>query len=361
MLGFPVGTGQSSVTKEERVRIMKEFADMWFATFGTWPGTAAKGYSVRGGGLVTMLVDSVDPSITTRAGSGSEGEAAFEIALRRLLQADPSAAPEIIKQAQEKKWPPSEGRTELRAAGPSVELFVVWAKANLPAMIRWAEPLDLRKNDLAVKAKGFLMSRVDAATRNRWLTEAKGENEKEDQAVDLLESWALWDPKAALDFAAAAKDARMVASAIRGASWVSWGADNMRHAGLGAVQDFDFFALPEKVRKELVSDWSQYVMEGWGGIDIGETARYGLNFLLRSHYAPPKGLMAFFSGQDVYPDEGGMIDRTFCALRVWAVVKPEEMKAWIATQKDAGMRKALTWLLEHPWGGERKEKAAAKK
>jgi hypothetical protein len=45
-----------------------------------------------------------------------------------------------------------------------------------------------------------------------------------------------------------------------------------------------------------------------------------------------------------------MIDRTFCALRVWAVVKPDEMKKWIATLDDAEMRKALTWLLEHPWG-----------
>jgi len=105
------------------------------------------------------------------------------------------------------------------------------------------------------------------------------------------------------------------------------------------------------VQTELATNWSQFVMEEWGEIDIGETARYGPDFMLRIHYAPRENLIQFFSGYDVYPDEGGMIDRTFCALRVWAVFKPGEMKAWIATLDDADMRKALTWLLEHPWGG----------
>jgi hypothetical protein len=49
------------------------------------------------------------------------------------------------------------------------------------------------------------------------------------------------------------------------------------------------------------------------------------------------------------------IDRTFCALRVWAVIRPNEMRTWIRTMDDEKMRKALTWLLEHPWGRARKE------
>ena len=87
-----------------------------------------------------------------------------------------------------------------------------------------------------------------------------------------------------------------------------------------------------------------------GDIDIGEAARYGLNFLLRTDYAPRENLIKLFSGDDDFSSDSDMIDRTFCALRVWAVVKPKEMKAWIATIKEADMRKALTWLLEHPWG-----------
>ena len=45
-----------------------------------------------------------------------------------------------------------------------------------------------------------------------------------------------------------------------------------------------------------------------------------------------------------------MIDRTFCALRVWAVIRPNEMRTWIRILDDEKMRKALTWLLQHPVG-----------
>ena len=51
-----------------------------------------------------------------------------------------------------------------------------------------------------------------------------------------------------------------------------------------------------------------------------------------------------------------MIDRTFCALRVWAVVQPKEMQTWIDTIKDADLQKALRWLLQNPWGGPSMEK-----
>jgi hypothetical protein len=71
---------------------------------------------------------------------------------------------------------------------------------------------------------------------------------------------------------------------------------------------------------------------------------------LTKGFAPREGLIQFFTGKDVYPAEDGVIDRTFCALRVWAVVRPEEMRMWIGTLKDEKMSKALTWLLDNPWG-----------
>jgi len=107
--------------------------------------------------------------------------------------------------------------------------------------------------------------------------------------------------------------------------------------------------IPEKIRPEATANWSR-LLEVWGDIDIGETARYGVNFLLRTDYAPRARLIRFFSGHDEYPDEGGMIDRTFCALRTWAIVDPKNMKAWIATLNDPEIAKALAWLLAHPRG-----------
>jgi hypothetical protein len=94
-------------------------------------------------------------------------------------------------------------------------------------------------------------------------------------------------------------------------------------------------------------------MEQWDSMDVASAARFGFEYLLRTQYAPRDGLILFFSGQDIYGREDGMIDRTFCALRVWAVTRPEEMRKWIKTVHDAEMRKALTWLFEHPHGGEK--------
>jgi hypothetical protein len=84
-------------------------------------------------------------------------------------------------------------------------------------------------------------------------------------------------------------------------------------------------------------------MEQWDSMDVAGAARFGFAYLRRTNYAPREGLIQFFSGKDIYGGEDGMIDRTFCALRAWAVVRPDEMKKWIATIEDAAMRTALTW------------------
>ena len=95
--------------------------------------------------------------------------------------------------------------------------------------------------------------------------------------------------------------------------------------------------------------WNGDVLEWYGTLDIAAMARHGFDFMRRTNFTPRENLIKFFSGQDGYTDDD-VIDRTFCSLRVWAVVKPKEMKEWIGTIKEADMRKALTWLLDHPWG-----------
>ena len=229
---------------------------------------------------------------------------------------------------------------------------MIWARVDQEGIIRWAGSLDVRKDELAAVAKGLLMSRVDDETRKRWLNDAKSSVAEDNHVEKLLSKWAEWDPKPALDAAVASNDADTINSvAFRGACGLfddqPW---NSSRFGIGVVKNFDVASLPDVLRKDLVGEWGTEIMEQWGDIDIGEAARYGVDFLLRANYAPRDRLVRFFSGHDEYPDEGGMIDRTFCALRVWAVVKPKEMKEWIGTIKEADMRKALTWLLDHPWG-----------
>ena len=91
---------------------------------------------------------------------------------------------------------------------------------------------------------------------------------------------------------------------------------------------------------------------------MAECARWGLRFLLESKLVDPVRLCALYRGYDNYRTDGDIGDRTFCALRVWAVVRPDEMREWIQTQRGEALQSALTWLLEHPWGGPDKEEPA---
>jgi hypothetical protein len=110
---------------------------------------------------------------------------------------------------------------------------------------------------------------------------------------------------------------------------------------------------------DSIEDW-YVIMEQWDTISTSEAARFGFKLLTLTGYAPREGLIRFFSGEDIYAGEDGMVDRTFGALRIWAVMNPSEMRTWISEVEDAEMRKALTWLLEHPWGGPRKPSKAGK-
>ena len=79
------------------------------------------------------------------------------------------------------------------------------------------------------------------------------------------------------------------------------------------------------------------------------TARFGLRTMLQDKVVPREELIRMYDGREGSSDDA-INDRTFCALRMWAVVKPDEMREWIRTVEGEDMQKALTWLLEHPWG-----------
>ncbi len=353
---FAFGVDESALPREERVRLMKEFMDVWLDAFGTWPGHGTYGsdYSADPHGLVAAGFEVPADELRHRSfpNDGVDEAAAFEIGMRRWLEKEPGAALEIIKKVGEKKWRPSGSSSQHLNDGPSLELLMVWAKADLPAMIRWVDSLDILKDDVAAQAKGFLMSRVEAGTRNRWFADVKPAQAGQDRSEALLSGWAGWDPKAALDAAIATKDPDTIWSVAQKGAYGPFNDQpwNSSHFGIGVIKDFEVARLPKVLLKEVIAEWGIAIMEQWGDIDIGEAARYGVDFLLRTNYAPRKYLIKLFSGDDKFSSDSDMIDRTFCALRVWAVVKPREMKAWIATIKEADMRKALTWLLEHPWG-----------
>jgi len=354
--GFPLGVQYSSLSRKERLPILREFADRWFRAFGTWPAAPRDSLNAFFEGAYRF------PDRLQRAFemSGAELRNAsdvdhhalgFEIRLRRWLVETPAEAPQVMAAAYGKDWPARPGASYGRSSEPSNELLMLWARADQPGMIRWVEPLDIRKDNLAPNAKGLLMSRIDAATRERWLADAKSANPDDDHRAALFQAWAAWDPGAAFAMAIATGDASLCMHLSNQAAYGPWHGypSNTSRFGLGFLRTFDFAKLPKSIHDALLED-AYSLMELWGGVDTAAAARFGFDYLQRTNYAPREGLIRLFSGEDLYPDEGGMIDRTFCALRVWAAVKPGEMETWIATIEDAEMRKALRWLLKNPWG-----------
>jgi hypothetical protein len=336
----PLGVEQSSLPKEDRVRMMKEFADTWFAAFDTWPRRRDQDKYSSFESLDDLryaLGQSLEGLRSYVQNAGLHQGLRLEVGMRRWLELEPEAAPKIVS----------------LVPAPPTELLMVWARRDLPGMIRWAETLDLQTDDLAVTARAFLMSRVDAQTREHWIRDVK--SKVPDMTVRLLEDWAGWDPRAAMPLAVASGNPEAVEGVSVRAAYGPFRDQpyNSSHYGLGFIQGFDLASIPEPLHKEVISEWGITIMEQWGDIDIGEAARYGLDFMLRNNYAPRANLIELFSGNDKFASDSDMIDRTFCALRVWAVVRPGAMKEWIATQKDPEMRKALTWLLHNPWGGEK--------
>ena len=354
LVRFGTGVEQSSLSRRERVGLMKEFAEEWFARFDSWPGYFR-------GNFRTNYPDSWRDFAypfelpLERLRKFSPGDAHgdggyFEIVMRRWMEAEPKSGAEIIEYVRQTDWSAVAGKTERHAGTPSIELLILWAKGDFLGIVRWADSLDIKKDEIATVARGLLMSRVEPVTREKWLAEARVGGDV-GNTVHLLDEWGKWDPKSALDAAVATNDSETitdVASTVVDGPW-HLTIPNACHYGLEIIKDFDVAKLPEEIRRGIRTHWSQFVMEEWGSIDVAKAAPYGFYFMLATDYAPRDRLMRFFSGHDEYPDEGGMIDRTFCALRVWAVVKPKEMKAWIGTIKEADMRKALTWLLDHPW------------
>lgn len=369
---FPLGVEQSSLPEKERVRIMKEFANLWFANFGTWPGNPTPGawqmqppsdYFYNDPELMqvfSMPLEELRHYATVNPNPGPGmfdiyinwgDEPGFDMAERRWLQAEPGSAPEIIK-TMERLEPVYE---KDHCVYPSLGLLVLWAKLDQPGMIRWADAGDMHKDEAIFEARALLMGRVDDATRARWLAQAKGSKPDDDRTEDFVLEWGGWDPARATSTVVASatsnRDWDLVVDAARGAAY---GADSFTqgecHWGLEALKNINFGKLTPNTRLSVNDQWD-VMMEQWAGIDIGEAARYGIDFLNKTHYPRRDAMMRYFSGKDVEGEDTGMVERVMCALRVWAVVRPKEMKAWIGTLKDPALEKALTWLLNHPWGG----------
>jgi hypothetical protein len=364
LLTFPTGLARSAVGQIEREGLQREFSLTWFRRFDGWPGEPIFDPDYLGAETKPDTASAFELPISKleeacRNIQSVRDGAFYEIGVRRRLVAEPARALELVEEIEGKVWKPESWKKDVPfpapivcSCEPSVEFLQIWAEVDMPAMLRWSDSLSEEKKTLAMSAKGLLLSRVDAPLREHWLQEA-AKNKRDTEL--LLGHWVRWDFQSAWKAARENGDLDLLITIGRDALLGDKSEpENLRHARSLALAKIDVSTLPADAQDVMMYKTCVYLMEGWGNINIGETARYGTDLLLKTGHVPRNILIGLFKGGSDYGDgargDGDVLDRTFCSLRVWAVTRPDEMKAWLATMKDAEMREALTWLLENPWG-----------
>lgn len=335
---FLTGLNHSHAPTAEKQALREAFMAKWKPIYDSPPSDSYTGtYDVDAPGLFEAFdlpVEKISAEIPQAR--SKKHVTALSLLLRRWLASKPDKALLIVTLAG-----------KLNAADDA--LYLLWLQLAPESLIEWVEAQQ-NLQEPPPRVTGMLLSRVDEKTSQRWLQNARTLHADNRFLNAMICNWASWDPKPALRAALATQEPDIIRDAADSVVYAGFDVRNALHHGLLAIQGHNVGNLPEPLRDMTLSGYGIQIMEYWQKIDIGGSARYGLDFMLTTNYAPRADLIKLFSGDDAFSSDSDMIDRTFCSLRMWAALRPEEMKAWIATQPDADMRKALTWLLEHPWG-----------
>jgi hypothetical protein len=336
---FLAGLKLSQIPAAEKAALRSAFMARWSPIYDSppseYPTADQRGYELAASELFEAFeIASEKLPLEIHRFIQKEPTAALKVIMRRWLVWKPEKALLIADMAEKPEDLPA-------------EFFLFWLRLAPETLMEWIETR-WAFNKPELRAMGMVLSHLDEKKRQAWLMQVREADQ--DMWENLLYHWAPWDPHAAMAAAVASQEpvliSQMPDQMVFG--YRRTPADMTRH-GLSVFRDFDLTSLPKTDKYRLFENW-YVLMEHWGIIDLGESARYGLHFLLTTGYAPREELIKLFSGDDAFSSDSDMIDRTFCALRMWAVLQPEAMKAWIDTQKEADLRRALTWLLEHPWG-----------
>ncbi|OAI58101.1 hypothetical protein AYO49_05800 [Verrucomicrobiaceae bacterium SCGC AG-212-N21] len=346
---FAIGCEKSHLPESERSKLLQEFHDEWLKRFGS-PPKAKRADSIDDddkAGTSFMLEafnrsDSLEDIKTRYANiESSYVLAGRELAWRRWLMAHPKQMDELLNSLRDVNG----SRVDV-----SIELLLLWRKLDREGMKAWASrpPDTFGFGDPWVAARSILIAEVEPELREKWLKEMlRGE-----EGPLNLGRLARWEPQLAMESAAMVEHDQLDLGELLECCAVGpWnGYLENTCSGLGYLMEHGTSHLPKSLHPGLADAWLDTVLlEFWGHVDVGETARFGLRTMLELKMPPTQELIEMYDGRQGSSDEA-INDRTFCALRVWAVVRPDEMREWIKTVEGADMRKALTWLLEHPWG-----------
>ena len=356
---FVEGVDDSNASDTVKVRFLKAFLERWFQHFASWPGRRGtrryQGASQsQAFGIVSMFDREPRHQRGSQPGILSRGDLAVcEVGWRRWLERFPGDAEEILESIASARgpWRPGGEPPGTPSAIVSPGFLLVWRRVDRPGLVSWAD-LDVADDHAEARwaARCLLMAEVPEPQRADWIASVAGH----DDATRRIKELAAWHPELAMRAAASVGDELELQDLVDGAAYGPF-PDHPWNASLSGIHYLESHGLehvPEAVRSRLKEQWSETTfLEQWGSIHAGSAARFGVKTLVGTGYAPLAEVARFFRGEDDLADEGGLIDRTFCALRVWAATGPTEMRKWVAGQDNAQLREALAWLLEHPWGG----------
>jgi hypothetical protein len=338
LASFAYGADLSELKSDEKRRLLDSFDTKWLFRFGDLPMHGQR-EDLR---KPPDLIDVFDTGRFPDTGGDQREQLSAEIAARKKLVANPGDAPRIIDEIHAQSWC-DDPQSPRRQAKVSPEFLLLWSKLDAAGMRKWAEGKQTW-SDEAWLAQCIMFHQVDEESRSEWVKEVP-----EDKKLRALVDLAPWEPEFAMEEALRTKDPEIISGVFQ-SSVDDIAVSNAVHGGLDFLSRFDLSRLPKEALEPTLGDSATYVLEEWGDVDIGGCARFGIRCLKNSPWVKWEDLRKLFEGDSRFAEDGNVVDRTFCALRVWAVVRPDEMKAWIATEPDPELRKSLTWLLEHPWG-----------
>lgn len=359
----------SELRKDEKIRILKEYAAVYIDLTGSMPpsrlpgGPSGEEVSIDGSGLVKILRSSGDWNLNHFASLLSEGPER-RVSMVRCLSVKPELASKLVDSARDlAREEENGGRVDAEQQAITLSFLSLWAQLDRASMEAWAKRQNPKFSETGMAARGILLEHVTEESRKAWLAEA----DRAGYLPALYACWAEVSPVEALKAGSSHASSDILSEVHWRAAYPTGGAFNRSHWGLGALRDFDIgkwqTAHSGQGLVHFPDGWSIMEVERWLQIDVGEAARYAYSFItspaLREQY-PRSMLIKVFSGKSFDSDDDGALDRTFCGMRFWAMWKPEEMRKWISGLEDPEMRQALTWMVENPWGWNSSEDNAKK-
>jgi hypothetical protein len=304
--------------------------------YGHKPDTVASDPALRDSLLELLRTPPAEIAGKITWPKGPTDDPLYARALVRWMDGDATKAPRIVEQALDVYDPKRfyRGQTELLEIIP-VEFLAEWARLDREGFITWQQ-----KEWRGWRAQAVFRSLAPAKDGARYHDYS---NFSESRGEEFQKLWLQLDPGRAMP-------------GLQGQE----GADSSIYRALDNLARSDSPAnywraqIPPYLRRTecpgVNEAWS--VTRVWAKVDFrGMVTDYGFPRCLCTDEFKREDLPGILTNRVPLPRDSGT-RVTLSALRVWAVLRPAEMEAWITSSMfEAPLREALSWILKNAEGG----------